>query len=151
MAETWTPDRPLISYGLTVGENIARLRDARGLASGTLAARCGLSRAYLWKLERGEVENPGVATLDRIARALGARLTDLTEWRVPPASSQEGWPDNSMLEAAWGIIANAYGARWEDASDEWRGAAERWRDAYHRVLDRAAPPAPGALASGETA
>jgi hypothetical protein len=70
--------------------------------------------------------------------------------RVPSASSQDGWPDNSMLEAAWGIIANAYGARWEDASDEWRGAAERWRDAYHRVLDRAAPPAPGALASGET-
>lgn len=41
-----------------------------------------------------------------------------------------------MLEAAWGIIANAGG--WDDdlsATPGWREAAERWRDRYHEWLD----------------
>jgi hypothetical protein len=46
------------------------------------------------------------------------------------------WPDNEMLEAAWGIIANAHGGNWDEASDEWKEAAENWRDAYHRYLDK---------------
>jgi hypothetical protein len=46
------------------------------------------------------------------------------------------WPDDHMLEAAWGIIANAQGGDWGKASPEWREAATRWRDAYHRHLDR---------------
>ena len=38
------------------------------------------------------------------------------------------------IETAWGIIANAYGGDWEQASAEWRAAAERWRDkAWHRI------------------
>lgn len=44
------------------------------------------------------------------------------------------WPDDSMLEAAWGIIANAFHGNWDEASPEWREAAENWRDAYHRTL-----------------
>ena len=46
-----------------------------------------------------------------------------------------GWnfPDD-LLEAAWGIIANAYGGAWELAGSDWRKAAERWRDEYHAHL-----------------
>lgn len=38
-----------------------------------------------------------------------------------------------MLEAAWGIIANAGCPRgdWSGMPDDWREAAGRWRDAYH--------------------
>ena len=32
------------------------------------------------------------------------------------------------LELAWGLIANAYGGDWSQASPEWHTAAERWRD-----------------------
>jgi len=39
-------------------------------------------------------------------------------------------PDEEFTEAAWGLIANAYGGNWGDAPDAWRGAAERWRDEY---------------------
>ena len=39
-----------------------------------------------------------------------------------------------LLELAWGVIANAYGGDWDQASDGWRGAAERWRDNYHEWL-----------------
>lgn len=41
-----------------------------------------------------------------------------------------------LCEIAWGVIANAHGGNWEDASDEWRDAAERWRDQWHLLLDR---------------
>lgn len=45
-----------------------------------------------------------------------------------------GWPDNNMLEAAWGIIANAGGGNWNRETPEWRVAASNWRDAYDRTL-----------------
>ena len=38
---------------------------------------------------------------------------------------------DDLLEAAWGIIANANGGDWNKASPEWRDAAEKWRDRYH--------------------
>jgi len=34
------------------------------------------------------------------------------------------------IEYAWGIIANAFGGNWEQATPEWRQAAEVWRDRY---------------------
>ena len=34
----------------------------------------------------------------------------------------------SDIEAAWGLIANAYGGDWEKASPEWKESAEKWRD-----------------------
>ena len=42
---------------------------------------------------------------------------------------------DELLEEAWGVIANAQGGRWEDASPEWREAATRWRDKWHQRLD----------------
>lgn len=41
---------------------------------------------------------------------------------------------DELLEAAWGIIANAWDGDWDRASVEWREAAERWRDGYHATL-----------------
>lgn len=39
-------------------------------------------------------------------------------------------------EAAWGLIANAYGGNWDLATPAsgWKAAAERWRDAYLQGL-----------------
>ena len=40
------------------------------------------------------------------------------------------------LELAWGLIANAWEGRWDDAPADWREAAERWRDeVWHPYLD----------------
>ena len=48
------------------------------------------------------------------------------------------FPDD-LTEAAWGLIANAWGGNWDAADPEWREAAIRWRDAYHAtLLERAA-------------
>ena len=55
-----------------------------------------------------------------------------------------GWPDNNMLEAAWGIIANVGGGDWTTQHPDWQAAAAVWREAYHRTLPSL--PAPEALA-----
>lgn len=57
------------------------------------------------------------------------------------------------LEAAWVIIANAYGGNWASAPDDWRAAAERWRDeVWHPALDASrVSPDPDSFAAGRAA
>lgn len=45
----------------------------------------------------------------------------------------EPHPDLEMLEAAWGIIANAWGGNWDLAGDDWLAAATNWRDRYLEI------------------
>lgn len=40
----------------------------------------------------------------------------------------------TLLETAWGIIANAGGGDWETQTEDWREAAGKWREAYHDYL-----------------
>ncbi len=62
----------------------------------------------------------------------GGALTEAE--RAVVEDREPEWPASSLDEAAWGLIANAWGGDWTLASDEWRAAAERWRDAYHATL-----------------
>jgi hypothetical protein len=43
------------------------------------------------------------------------------------------YPDD-LVEAAWGLVANAWGGEWSQASEMWRDAATHWRAAYHESL-----------------
>ena len=70
------------------------------------------------------------ATAESMQSALGwfgslAREDDFKGTRINDLLESE--------EAAWGLIANAYGGNWELASkvSGWKAAAERWRDHYH--------------------
>lgn len=59
-------------------------------------------------------------------------ITDLRTARRQAAQALDG------LEAAWGLIANAYDGNWDSAPAEWKTAAERWREeVWHRALQRA--------------
>jgi transcriptional regulator with XRE-family HTH domain len=64
---------------LTVAQNIARLRRARGLSAGELARRAGVGKATLSRIEAG-THNPTIETLHAITTALqvplGAPLHD---------------------------------------------------------------------------
>lgn len=53
-----------------------------------------------------------------------------------PASTAAVPSKDDLLEAAWGLIANAQGGNWDhpDTAQGWKGAAERWRDKYHAQL-----------------
>jgi len=57
----------------TLGPDLRRLRDARGLTQAALAERAGLSRIFIAKVEAGD-RLPSWPTFDRLARLLGARV-----------------------------------------------------------------------------
>jgi hypothetical protein len=72
-------------------------------------------------------------------RAWAARLTAIIE-----RYEKERAEASDLLEAAWGIIANAGAGNWERESRDWQNAAPAWRDEYlawqHRALTERAKP-----------
>lgn len=68
-----------------VAWNLRRLRVARGLAQEALAVDAGIDRTYVSRLERN-LENPTVAVLERLAKALGVEIVEL--FIVPEAGAE---------------------------------------------------------------
>jgi transcriptional regulator with XRE-family HTH domain len=59
----------------SLGEQIKRLRQQRGLSQSALAEAAGLKgRGYVAKIEGGERVSPSMPVLERIAKALGVKL-----------------------------------------------------------------------------
>lgn len=69
-----------------VAWNLRRVRVLRGLSQEALAADAAVDRAYVGRLERS-LENPTVGLLDRLAKALGADISDLFDKPKPGASA----------------------------------------------------------------
>jgi len=61
-----------------LARNVRSLRQARGWTLAALAARSGVSKGMVVELEQGWT-NPSVATVDRLAAALGVGLAQLVE------------------------------------------------------------------------
>jgi DNA-binding XRE family transcriptional regulator len=59
---------------LEIGMRVRKLREGAGLTQAELARKMGVSQQTISRLESGEVDNPTVATLERIARATGHQL-----------------------------------------------------------------------------
>jgi transcriptional regulator with XRE-family HTH domain len=62
-----------------LGGVLRRLRAQRGLNQQALAARVGVSGAYIAMLETGVRTNPSLAILKRLAKGLGVPVTALLE------------------------------------------------------------------------
>jgi transcriptional regulator with XRE-family HTH domain len=78
------PDPPKI------GARIRQRREEAGLSLSRLAHEAGVSKGYLWNLEKGETEGrPSGRTLYQIARALGTTMADLLGREVLPGSPTE--------------------------------------------------------------
>jgi transcriptional regulator with XRE-family HTH domain len=75
--------------GALVARNIRRLRVVRGLSQEVLAVDAEIDRTYVSRLERG-LENPSVAVLERLAKALSANIEEL--FRVPRAGESAPRP-----------------------------------------------------------
>ena len=58
------------------GIAIRDLRTKAGLSQEQLAAKAGLNRTYVGDVERGE-RNIAVVNMQKLAKALGARLSDV--------------------------------------------------------------------------
>jgi len=66
----------LVTMDKQIGRRITRLREAQGLSKAELARRAKITRATLVWIEDGS-HLPTVATLGRLARALGVKVKDL--------------------------------------------------------------------------
>jgi len=62
----------------TVGKNVRKLRDKRGLSQEELAFETDLHRTYISGVERG-VRNPTVLVIERLATALKVQPSKLLE------------------------------------------------------------------------
>ena len=60
------------------GKHLRALREERGWSQEEFADRAGLHRTYVSAVERG-VRNPTLSVLERLAKALGIKLSELLE------------------------------------------------------------------------
>lgn len=60
---------------IVVARNLRRLRVSRSLSQEDLAVDARVDRTYVSRLERA-IENPTIAVLERLARALGANISE---------------------------------------------------------------------------
>ena len=76
-----------------LGERIRQLRTGRGLSVRTLAATTGFSPSFISQVEHGQV-SPSIASLERIATALGVTLGGLFH-AVSPGPGCSGTGDRA--------------------------------------------------------
>lgn len=60
--------------GLRIEQDIAALRELRGVTQAQLAQMIGVSQPMIARLESGKAQNIGIRTLVRIATALGGQV-----------------------------------------------------------------------------
>lgn len=81
-----------------LGPTIARARAARHLRRDSLAAKAGVSKEIIQKLEYGSSDNPRLSTIRKIAKALGMPLADLLPQDDWPRRSVEEYLEDTALE-----------------------------------------------------
>ena len=69
-----------------LGERLLQLRELRGQSVSSLAQEAGIAKSYLARLERGDVQNPGLGTINSIAAVLQVSLAQLF---APPTGSHQ--------------------------------------------------------------
>ncbi len=62
----------------TIGMKIQRLREKRGMTQEALAAKAGVSRGFLARLETGR-HDPSLTTVGKLAKALKVKLGELLD------------------------------------------------------------------------
>jgi transcriptional regulator with XRE-family HTH domain len=61
----------------TIGKNIRKLRKQKGLSQDRLSKLANISYNTVIKLESGNITNPSIDTLQKLARALNVGVDDL--------------------------------------------------------------------------
>ena len=84
---------------MSVGANIRRLREEKGLSQSYVAERAGISQAMLCQVERG-TKNPSLQVGVEIARLLGCEVSALVD-DLPPYGRPD-LPEASELDITKG-------------------------------------------------
>ncbi len=118
-----------------IGARIRRFREDSGLSLSALAAKAGVSKGYLHRLESDSTDvRPSGKTLYALAQALGVTMSDLLGRKLlapaqpqVPAALRELAEEEALPEADVLMLA----------SIEFRGEAprtkERWRYIYNAI------------------
>jgi len=59
-----------------LGNNLKRIRLAKGMSQGDICRATGMDRGYISRVESGQ-KNPTISNLEKIANALGVRPDEL--------------------------------------------------------------------------
>jgi transcriptional regulator with XRE-family HTH domain len=128
MAPKATPDHDPVTAALA--RNVRSLRQARGWTLAALAARSGVSKGMVVELEQGRT-NPSLATVGRLATALGVGLAQLVEVGDEPelriVTGDEAVRLWSGAEGGWGAFL--VGTQHPAKTELWDWTLEP-RDAY---------------------
>lgn len=73
------PKTQVPSVGSLLGVWVRQTRTQQNMSQRELADAAGLSRSYVCDIERGRGNEPSLATLDKLAGALGASRSDLMQ------------------------------------------------------------------------
>src|ERR671910_3783346 len=86
-----------------VGEEVKRLRQAKGWTQEQLAVYAGSSQPTVNLLEAGK-RNPSAATLDKLARALEVEVVDLFPKQQAPQPSLEDAAHSEAFQEALAVL-----------------------------------------------
>ena len=64
------------SLQITIGKQIQKIRELKGISQQDLAAKCNFEKSNMSRLEAGKV-NSTLSTLEKVANALGVTLAEL--------------------------------------------------------------------------
>ncbi|MEO8450915.1 MAG: helix-turn-helix transcriptional regulator [Gemmatimonadota bacterium] len=98
--------------GRLIGRRLSELRKQGGHSMASMARRSGVPRSYLYKLEGGQTQRPGVQVLDAIAQILNVPLAELIESGKPKARSR---PKRTRRGLPPGL--GEFIDQWEDDND----------------------------------
>jgi transcriptional regulator with XRE-family HTH domain len=100
---------------VTIGENVRRVREERGLSQTEVARRCGVAQPSIWGLEHGEF-NPSAPLLVKLAKVLDTSTDELLreESSAPLVQAHKMLEDPAVIQ--W-LIANGADIALRDDED----------------------------------
>lgn len=88
----------------TLGVRLQRMRLSAGLSQSELARRAGVGRNTIIRIESDDPTSPTLRTLERIARACGRPVTELTEKAFSESTLNDAIEDLLRLEAVRPVV-----------------------------------------------
>ena len=79
---------------MTFGERLRSRREADERSLAWVARKAGISKTYLWELERGRADSPSALVLERLADLFGVTMDEL--WRGPTACLEADPPQPEL-------------------------------------------------------
>jgi len=86
-----------------IGKRMQALRIERGLSQGDIEKRTGLLRSYISRVENGHTI-PSVATLGKVAAALGVTLAALVDPSGKAATKAESFEGDKRQARFWKLM-----------------------------------------------